>query len=359
MAETVVVLKPRDQWRPGLTWDALIKEMDEKLHFPGMPNVWWMPIQTRTEMLATGVRSPLGIEVFGDDLDAIEKAAIAVEHTVAKLPGTRSAFAERSTGGFYIDFDVKREEAARHGLSVADINMVVAQAIGGENVSETVEGRQRYPISVRYAREFRDDPEILGRVLVATPDGAHVPLSEVTTIRSVLGPPMIRSEGGKLVGFVFVDTDRPIAEYVADAKPIVASVASLPSGTRLDWIGQFKYFERAKERLKWVIPLTLALVFVLLYLNTQSVVETAIVMLAVPFSLVGAVWLLYLLGYHISVAVWVGIIALAGLDAETGVVMLLYLTLAHAKHTREGRLHTWADLRETIVEGAAKRLRPK
>ncbi len=359
MAEVTVVLKPRTEWRKGLTWDALVQEMDEKLHFPGMPNVWWMPIQTRTEMLATGVRSPLGIEVFGDDLDAIEKAAIAVEHSVAKIPGTRSAFAERSTGGFYIDFTVKREEAARHGLSVADINMVVAQAIGGENISETVEGRERYPISVRYAREFRDDPEILGRVLIGTPSGAQVPLSQVTEIKSVLGPPMIRSEGGKLVGFVFVDTDRPIADYVAEARRTVAQDVALPAGTRLAWVGQFKYFERAKERLKWVIPLTLGIVFLLLYFNTKSVTETVIVMLAVPFSLVGAIWLLYFLGYNISVAVWVGIIALAGLDAETGVVMLLYLTLAHGRALREGRLRDRADLKETIVEGAAKRLRPK
>jgi Cu(I)/Ag(I) efflux system membrane protein CusA/SilA len=359
MAETVIVLKPRSEWRRGLTWDGLIKEMDEKLHFPGMPNVWWMPIQTRTEMLATGVRSPLGIEVFGDDLESIEKTAIAVEHAVSRVPGTRSAFAERSTGGFYIDFEVKREEAARHGLTVQDVNMVVASAIGGENVSESVEGRERYPINVRYAREYRDDPELLGRTLIGTPTGGQIPLSQVTTIRSVLGPPMIRSEGGKLVGFVFVDTDRAIADYVADAKDVVAREVKLPPGARLSWVGQFKYFERAKERLKWVIPLTLAIVFVLLYFNTQSVTESVIVMLAVPFSLVGAIWLLYLLHYNMSVAVWVGIIALAGLDAETGVVMLLYLTLAHDRWMREGRLVTRADLREVIVEGAAKRLRPK
>jgi Cu(I)/Ag(I) efflux system membrane protein CusA/SilA len=359
MAEVTIVLKPRGEWREGVTWEGLIQQMDEKLHFPGMPNVWWMPIQTRTEMLATGVRSPLGIEVFGDDLGSIEKAAISVERAVSKIPGTRSAFAERSTGGFYVDFEVKREEAARLGLSVSDVNGVVAQAIGGEKVSETVEGRERYPISVRYAREFRDDPNILGRVLIATPEGSQVPLSQVTTIKSVLGPPMIRSEGGKLVGFVFVDTDRPIADYVAEAKDAVARDAVLPAGTRLAWVGQFKYFERAKERLKWVIPLTLGIVFALLYLNTKSIAETVIVMLAVPFSLVGAVWLLYLLHYNISVAVWVGVIALAGLDAETGVVMLLYLTLAHRRHERNGTLVTRGDLREAIVEGAAKRLRPK
>ena len=221
MAEVTVVLKPREQWRPGLTWDGLIKGMDDKLRLPGMPNVWWMPIQTRTEMLATGVRSPLGIEVFGDDLDAIEQAAISVEHAVAKVPGTRSAFAERSTGGFYVDVDVNREEAARHGLSVEDVNMVVAQSIGGNNVSEVVDGRARYPINVRYAREFRDDPVLLGRTLIGTPSGAQIPLSQVATIRSVLGPPMIRSEGGKLVGFVFVDTERAIADYVADARAAV------------------------------------------------------------------------------------------------------------------------------------------
>jgi Cu(I)/Ag(I) efflux system membrane protein CusA/SilA len=359
MAEVTVVLKPRERWRRGLTWDGLIKEMDNKLHFPGMPNVWWMPIQTRTEMLATGVRSPLGIEVFGDDLDAIEQTAVSVEHAVAKVPGTRSAFAERSTGGFYIDFDVNREEAARHGLSVEDVNRVVAQSIGGDNVSEVVDGRARYPINVRYAREFRDDPSLLGRILISTPSGAQIPLSQVADIRSVLGPPMIRSEGGKLVGFVFVDTDRPIADYVAEARQAVATDAKLAPGARLEWVGQFKYFERAKERLKWVIPLTLGIVFVLLYFNTESIAETIIVMLAVPFSLVGAFWLLYLLHYNMSVAVWVGIIALAGLDAETGVVMLLYLTLAHRTREREGRLASFDDLREAIVEGAARRLRPK
>ncbi|MGH7272175.1 MAG: efflux RND transporter permease subunit, partial [Polyangiaceae bacterium] len=254
MAEITVTLKPRSEWRAGLTWDGLIEEMDDKLRVPGMPNVWWMPIQTRTEMLATGVRSPLGIEVFGDDLQAIEKATISIEHAVSQVPGTRSAFAERSEGGFYIDVDVNREEAARHGLTAADVNTVVAGAIGGENVSETIEGRERYPINVRYAREFRDDPELLGRTLIGTPDGAQIPISQVATIHSVLGPPMIRSEGGKLVGFVFVDTSRPIADYVTDAKQAVARNAVLPAGTRIAWVGQFKYFERAKERLEWVIP---------------------------------------------------------------------------------------------------------
>jgi Cu(I)/Ag(I) efflux system membrane protein CusA/SilA len=359
MAEVTVVLKPPSEWRPGMTWDGLLEEMNDKLHFPGMTNVWWMPIQTRTEMLATGVRSPLGIEVFGDDLDAIEETAIRVERAVAKVPGTRSAFAERSTGGFYIDVDVNREQAARHGLSAEDVNRAVSQSIGGENVSEVVAGRARYPIQVRYAREYRDEPVLLERTRIATPSGAQIPLAEVATVHSVLGPPMIRSEGGKLVGFVFVDTSRPIADYVAEAKQAVARDAKLSPGTHLEWVGQFKYFERAKERLEWVVPLTLGIVFLLLYSNTRSIAETLIVMLAVPFSLVGAFWLLYLLHYNLSVAVWVGVIALAGLDAETGVVMLLYLTLAHDRRVRDGRLATFEDLEEAIVEGAAKRLRPK
>jgi Cu(I)/Ag(I) efflux system membrane protein CusA/SilA len=359
MVEVTITLKPRSQWRSGLTWDGLIAQMDRALRFPGMPNVWWMPIQTRTEMLATGVRSPLGIEVLGDDLAHIEQAALAVERAVSRVAGTRSAFAERSTGGFYLDFDVKREAAARHGLTAAQVNRAVASAIGGENVSETVEGRQRYPIRVRYAREFRDDPELLGRTLIATPSGAQIPISQVADIRSVLGPPMIRSERGQLAGFVFVDTGRPIADYVRDAKAAVARAVKLPAGTRLEWVGQFRYFERAKKRLEWIIPLTLAIVVALLYLNTRSLIETSIVLLAVPFSWIGAIWLLYLLHYHLRVAVWVGMIALAGLDAETGVVMLLYLTLSHDRWAREGRLHTADDLTEAIVEGAAKRLRPK
>ena len=359
MAETTIVLKPKDEWRKGLTWDLLIQEMDEKLQYPGMPNIFWMPIQTRTEMLATGIRSPLGIQVFADSLETIEKAALEIERVVATVPGTRSAFAERSTGGFYVDVQVKREEAARYGLRVRDVNEVVMTAIGGENIAETVEGRERYPINVRYAREYREDPEQLKDVLVTTPAGAQIPLSQVADIRFVHGPPMVRSEDGKLVGFVFVDTDRPIADYVEDAREAVAANAELPDGIRLAWAGQFKYFERAKAKLLVVVPVTLLIIILLLYLNTKSLVETFIVLLAVPFSLIGAIWLLYLLDYNMSVAVWVGLIALAGLDAETGVIMLLYLTLAHRRAAEGGKLRTFADLREAIVDGAAKRIRPK
>ncbi len=359
MLETTIVLKPRSEWRDGLTWEGLIREMDETLRYPGMPNVFWMPVQTRTEMLATGIRSPLGIQVFGNDLQTIEHTAVQIEQAVSKVPGTRSAFAERSTGGFFIDFKVDRANAARYGLRVADINRVIMTAVGGMAVSETVEGRERYPITVRYAREFRDDPTVLGDILISTKGGAQVPISEVASLDFVMGPPMIRSENGKLVGFVFVDTDRPIAEYVRDAKRVIADEVDLPAGVWLGWAGQFKYLERAKEKLKLVVPVTLFLVVLLLYWNTKSWTETAIVMLAVPFSLIGAVWLLYLLDYHLSVAVWVGMIALAGLDAETGVVMLLYLTLAHKKRRDDGNLQTPADLTEAIVDGAARRIRPK
>ena len=360
MAEVIVLLKPRDQWRQGLSWDELIDEMDEKLQYPGMPNVWWMPIQTRTEMLATGIRSQLGIKVFGDDLEQIEETALAIEQALPAVAGTRSAFAERSTGGFYADFTINRVEAARHGLRVDDINRVILSGIGGDNISETVEGRERYPISVRYAREFRDDPELLDDVLIATPSGAQIPLSQVAKLEFNTGPPMVRSEAGKLVGYVFADIfGRPVADYVDEAKQVVADAVDIPAGQRLEWAGQYQYFERAKEKLKLVVPVTLFIVALLLYCNTNSWIETAIVLLAVPFSLIGAVWLLFLLDYNMSVAVWVGLIALAGLDAETGVVMLLYLTLAHGKRKEQGRLRSFADLQEAIVEGAAQRIRPK
>ena len=360
MVESVVLLKPKDQWRPGLTWDELIAEMDEELDYPGMPNIWWMPIQTRVEMLTTGIRSQLGIKVFGDDLSELEEASVAIEQALPVVRGTRSAFAERATGGFFLDVKVNRQEASRLGLSVQDVNEVVMTAIGGMNVSETLEGRERYPIQVRYAREFRDHPDALKRVLVATPTGAQVPLSQVADIVFETGPPMIRSENGQLVNFVFVDiAGRPLGDYVDEARRLVSERVELPPGVRLEWAGQFVYLERAKERLKIVVPVTLLIVFTLLYMNTGSITETGIVLLAVPLSLVGAIWLLWLLDYNMSIAVWVGLIALAGLDAETGVVMLLYLKLAYIRRQREGRLESFEDLGETIVEGAARRIRPK
>jgi Cu(I)/Ag(I) efflux system membrane protein CusA/SilA len=360
MTETVITLKPESRWRKGMTWEGLIADMDSRMRFPGMPNIWWMPIQTRNEMLATGVRSAVGVKVYGPDLATIEKIAIGIENTLKDVRGTRSAYADRVTGGYFLDFDINRDEAARYGLTVGQVQDVIESAIGGLPVSQTIEGRERYTISLRYARQFREDPEALKRVLVPTPSGTPVPLAQVATIAFRTGPPMIQEEDGQLVGLVSVDvTGRALADYVGAAKQAVAGAVTLPPGYRIDWTGQFKYYERARARLTFVVPLTLLLVFGLLYFNMRSVAEAGIVMLAVPFSLVGAVWILWILGYHLSVAVWVGMIALAGLDAETGVVMLLYLKLAHQEHQARGALRDRADLTEAIVEGAAHRIRPK
>jgi Cu(I)/Ag(I) efflux system membrane protein CusA/SilA len=360
MVETIVQLAPRERWRPGLTWDALVAELDAKLRWPGMPNLWWMPIQTRTEMLATGVRSPLAVKVFGDTLAEVETAAAAIATALRDVPGTRNAFAERASGAFYLDVEVDRARAARFGVSVEEVNATLETAIGGANVSQTVEGRERYALNVRYARGDRDDAEAVGGTLIATSSGALVPLRELAELRFTTGPDMVRSEAGKLVGLVAVDVaERPIVDYVADAQRVVAERVQLPAGTRLVWVGQYEHFERAKARLLLVLPLTLALVALLLYLNTRSGIETALVLLAVPFSLIGAIWLLWLLGYHLSVAVWVGIIALAGLDAQTGVVMLLYLRVSLREREARGALHGPADLEDAIVDGAARRIRPK
>jgi Cu(I)/Ag(I) efflux system membrane protein CusA/SilA len=360
MVETVIQLRPRAEWRPGMTWDALVRELDETLRFPGMPGIWWMPIQTRTEMLATGLRAQLGVKVLGDDAAEIEATAVAIEKVVARIEGARSAVAERFAGGFYLDVVVDREAIARYGLRVADVNRVVEAAIGGASVSQTVEGRARFPILVRYARDFREDPEALRRVLVAAPGGAQIPLGELARFEYATGPDMYRSEGGRLVGFVLVNVaDRAIVDFVEDARAAVEREVALPAGVRVEWAGQFESFERARARLELLVPVTLLFVALLLWLNTGSAIETGIVLLAVPFSLIGAVWLLWLLDYNLSVAVWVGVIALAGVDAQTGVVMLLYLTLAHRRRAEAGALASFADLEDAIVEGAARRIRPK
>ena len=360
MTETVVTLKPESQWRAGMTWEKLIGDMDARMRFPGMPNIWWMPIQTRNEMLATGVRSAVGVKVYGPDLAQIERVGIGIEQALKSVRGTRTAYADRVTGGYFLDFDIRRDEAARYGLTVGQIQDVIESAIGGLPVSQTIEGRERYTISVRYARQFREDPEALKRVLVPTPAGTPVPLAQVADLTFRTGPPMIQEEDGQLLGLVSVDVaDRALADYVADAKQAVARAVDLPPGYRIDWTGQFKYYERARARLTFVVPLTLLLVFALLFFNLSSVAEAGIVMMAVPFSLVGAVWILWGLHYHMSVAVWVGMIALAGLDAETGVVMLLYLKLATEERRARGALVDRTDLTEAIVEGAAHRIRPK
>jgi Cu(I)/Ag(I) efflux system membrane protein CusA/SilA len=360
MFETIVSLKPFDQWPRGMTWERFLNELNTNLRTPGMANILWMPIQTRTEMLTTGFRSALGIKVFGPDLQGIENLAVQIERAIVDLPDTRSAFAERTVGGYFLDFDVNRETAARYGLTVGDVNDVVETAIGGKTITTTVEARERYSVSARYAPDFRQDLDSLKRVLIPTPTGAQIPISLVADIKYRTGPPSIRTENGQLVGFVLVDpATSDIDGYVRHASKRIAERVKFPAGYYTEWAGQFQYIRQAEQRLKIVVPLTLLIIFVLIYFNTRSVVKTCIVLLAVPFSLIGAFWLLYLLGYHMSVAVWVGLLALAGLDAETGVVMLLYLDHAWEKFRAERRMKSIVDLRAAIHEGAVQRLRPK
>ncbi|HEV7404734.1 MAG TPA: efflux RND transporter permease subunit, partial [Chthoniobacteraceae bacterium] len=319
-----------------------------------------------TEMLTTGFRTILGIKVFGPDLKQIENVAVDIEKALSDFPNTRSVFAERTTGGYFLDFEVNREAAARYGLRVGDVNDIIETAIGGKTIATTVEGRERYPISVRYARDFREDLDSIKRVLVAAPAAAQnnvipqIPLSLLADIRFKTGPPSIRNENGQLVGFVFVDlTGTDIEGYVKAATQRINERVKFPPGYYIQWAGQFEYLKAAEARLKVVVPFTLLIIFVLIYMNTQSTVKTIIVLLAVPFSLVGAFWTLYLLDYHMSVAVWVGLIALAGLDAETGVVMLLYLDHAWEKYRAAGRLQNMDDLYAAVKEGAVQRIRPK
>jgi Cu(I)/Ag(I) efflux system membrane protein CusA/SilA len=360
MFETVVTLKPESEWRKNMTWDRLLDELDRTIRFPGMPNIWWMPIQTRTEMLATGIRSVLGVKVFGADLAEIGRISKEIEQALGVVPGTRSVFAERTTGGFYVNVTVRREAVARYGLTVGDVQDVIESAIGGASISQTIEGRERYSINVRYVRDARSDVESLKRVLVSAQGGAQIPLAELSDISLSTAPPSIHDENGQIAGYVFVDVaGRDLGGYVAAAKRAVAERVTLPPGYHLEWAGQFQYFERARARLAMIVPFTLLLVFILLYVNTGSITKTMIVLLAVPFSAVGAIWLLWILDYNLSIAVGVGVIALLGVDAETGVFMLLYLDLAYEERRRQGTLRSWDDLREAIMEGAVKRLRPK
>ena len=364
MIETNIMLKPQSEWRDGMTWDKLVSDMDGAMRFPGMPNIWWMPIQTRTEMLATGIRSALGIKIFGPELGVIERTGVDIERALLDdertAPYTRSAFAERATGGYFLDFDIDRQAAARFGLNVNDVQSVIEAAMGGVKVSETVEGRERYGILVRYAREYRDNIEALERVFVTTSTGAQIPITQVTDIQFRTGPPALRNEDGQLVSFVFVDVndDIGIADYVALAREVVADKAEITPGYRLDWAGQFTYFERAKARLTILVPLTIFLIFFMLYMHRKSLIETLLVMTALPFSLIGSVWLLAALDYNLSVAVAVGMIAVAGLAVEMGLLMMLYLDLTWRRYVEAGSLNDRSDLRQMIAEGASQRIRP-
>ena len=359
MMEVVVELKAKQHWRPGLSYEGLIDEMDRALQFPGVTNAWTMPIKNRIDMLTTGIRTPVGIKIFGPDLKQIEKLGERLEIVLKDVPGTRSVYAERVSSGYFLDFTINREEIARYGLKVMDVGRIIESAIGGENIATTIEGRERYPINVRYLRELRDDPQKLQRVLVDTPTGAQVPLAQLTTLRFLNGPPMIRDENGMLAGYVFLDmTGRDIGGYVSDLKQTVREKFSLPPGYTLMWSGQYEFMERVKERLKLVVPLTLIIIFVTFYFTFRSVAETCMVMVGVPLSLVGAVWYLAILGYNMSIAVWVGAITVVGTAAETSAVMLAYLDEACARRKAAGGLTTLQDVIETVQRGAVERIRP-
>jgi Cu(I)/Ag(I) efflux system membrane protein CusA/SilA len=383
MMETVINLKPHQGWRKVNTWydswapkwlrpvlgritpdhistEQLVEEMNQALKLPGTSNAWTMPIKARVDMLTTGIRTPVGIKIYGADIKKIEELGTQIESILPKVQGTRSVFSERTSGGYFLDFNWKRDELARYGLTIDAVQDVVMSAVGGENVTTTVEGRERYPVNVRYMRDYRSDINTLKRVLVSTMDGqTQVPLSQLADIKFVSGPAMLRDENGMLNGYVYVDVaGRDIGSYVAAAKEAIRGV-KLPPGYTFVWSGQFEAMQRVRERLKIVLPVTLFLVLMLLYLNTKSMAKTMIIVLAVPFSAVGAIWFLYLLGYNMSIGVWVGLIALLGVDAETGVFMLLYLDIAYDEARKAGRLRSLTDLQAVIMHGAVKRIRPK
>ena len=384
MMETVIVLKPETQWRKVDTWysswapkwakgifrrftpdhistEQLVEEMNQALKIPGTSNAWTMPIKARVDMLTTGIRTPVGIKIYGADIKKIEDLGTQIEALLPKVQGTRSVFSERTSGGYFLDFKWNRDELARYGLSIDDAQDVIMSAIGGENVSTTIEGRERYPINVRYMRDYRSDPDKLGRVLVPTMDGqTQVPLAQLAEIQVVSGPAMLRDENGMLNGYVYVDVaGRDIGSYVEEAKKVVRDKVKLPSGYSFAWSGQYEAMQRVREKLTVVLPLTMGLIIMLLYINTKSMTKTLIIILAVPFSAVGAIWFLHFLGYNMSIGVWVGLIALLGVDAETGVFMMLYLDLAHDQAKAEGKLKSLADLQAAIMHGAVKRIRPK
>jgi Cu(I)/Ag(I) efflux system membrane protein CusA/SilA len=385
MMETTVTLKPEAEWRAKPRWysswapdfvkavlrpigsdrishEELVAEIDRATQIPGQTNAFTMPIKNRTDMLSTGIRTPVGIKILGANVRELERIGLELERIIRSVAGTRSVFAERAAGGYFLDFDLKREALARYGLTVQDANDVIMQALGGAEATTTVEGRERYSVNLRYPRELRENVQQLGRVLISTKTGAHVPMAEVADIHLSQGPSMIRDENGLLAAYVFIDFDtsqRDIGGFVDDAKRAVATQLKPTPGYTLLWSGQFENMARVRERLKIILPITVVLIFLLLYANTKSAFKTLIVMLAVPFSLVGAVWLLFLLGYNVSIAVWVGMIALMGLDAETGVFMLLFLDLAYDDAVRAGRMRTRADLTEAIIHGAVRRVRPK
>lgn len=360
MFEIVVTLKPEKDWRRGLTKEDLVKQMNEQMEIPGFSNAWTQPIRARIDMLSTGIRTPIGIKVLGENLEEIQEVGINIETALKKEKGVRSIFAERTSGGYYIDIKIKRELAAKYGLTIEDIQNTILSALGGETISTTIEKRERYSIQIRYPREYRDSLEMISKVLIPISNRGHIPLRYLATLEYNIGPTMIRDENGFLTGYVYVDTtDTDLLGFVNRLKSIVETEVNLPKGVFLEWSGQYENIIRVRNRMMFVVPITLLLIFFLLYINTKSVIKTAIVLTAVPFSMIGAFWLLYLLDYQVSVAVWVGIIALLGLDAETGVFMIMYLDLSYEKHKNQNKKMNAGILQLAIIEGAVHRIRPK
>ncbi len=360
MFETTVTLKPESQWRRGMTYDQLVAEMDRATRLPGVTNAWTMPIKGRIDMLATGIRTPVGVKIFGPNLDTLQMLGERVERVVQRVPGTRSAFAERNVSGYYVDITIDRAQAARYGLNVGDIHDAIMATVGGVDAATTVEGRERYVVNVRYPRELRDNVAKLKEVVLPAMNGAQIPLGQVATVRVVQGPMAVKTEDAFPVTTVYVDNgSRDVGGYVRDAQRAVAAAVPMPPGYTLTWSGQYEAMQRVGQKLRLVVPVTLGIILLLLYLNFGNVTESLIVMLALPFALVGGVWFLWLLGYNTSVAVWVGFIALAGVAAETGVVMLIYLDEAFERRSRDGEMHSAADVVAAVREGALDRLRPK
>jgi Cu(I)/Ag(I) efflux system membrane protein CusA/SilA len=386
MLETTIMLKPEEEWRKlprdrfysswpdflktPLVWvwpeestitvEELKAEMNDAIQFPGLTNAWTMPIKTRIDMLSTGIKTPVGIKIMGDDLQILSDLGEQIEAIVRDIPGTLSAFSERVVGGNYLDYEIDREAIARYGLTIGDVQDIIAAAIGGMNVTETVEGLERYPVNIRYQRDYRNDLQSLGRILVPLPNGSHIPMSQIAEIKIKKGPPGIKTENARRTAWIYVDLRGiDVGTYVDNAKQIIAEKVDLPAGYNIVWSGQYEYMQKAKATLMVVIPLTLLIIFVIIYMNTKSMVKTGIIFVALPLSLVGCFWYIYLLGYDMSVAVWIGIIALAGISAETGVVMLLYLDLAFDLWKKNGRMLNLGDLKQAIHYGAVKRIRPK
>jgi Cu(I)/Ag(I) efflux system membrane protein CusA/SilA len=360
MLETTILLKPPKEWRKGMTPQKLIDELDAAIKFPGLTNAWTRPIKTRIDRLSTVIKTPVGIKISGANLDTLERIGKDLEEVMRGVPGTTSAFAERAVGGNYLDIAIDRREAARFGLQVGDVQNVIQTALGGMSVTTTVEGLERYTVNLRYSRELRDNIESIKHVLVAASDGRQVPLGQVASITPTKGPMVVRSENTRPNAWVFVDIRGiDIGTYIKNAQRAVTQNVKLPIGYTVVWSGEFEYMERMQKRMMVVIPLTLFIILFIIFLNTKSLVKTAIVFLAVPFSLVGAIWFIYILGYNMSLAVWVGMIALAGLDAETGVIMLLYLEKAFENAKKQGGMKTLVDLRGAIDQGAVQRVRPK